>query len=260
MEQKAKEYIPKKCKNPECSNSAYSSLIPYCGHVCKNKMKPPDLKLKPIFKSSPKCVICKNRFTPKNNFEKTCQEIDCRTTWAMQVIEKQKLTKEKKIKDDWNKEKLDIKDNLKTLSDWKKDFQTEINSIVREIDKGHPCIATNTTKGKMNAGHYIGVGANSTLRFHLENIWLQSEHSNSWKSGDTIRYQQGIVSLYGKEYLEYMNSLQQINPLQLTIQDIKNKIPIARSILKWLKLQDKKFTTQERLDLRKKFNIEIGIY
>lgn len=50
MEQKAKEYIPKKCKNPECSNSAYSSLIPYCGHVCKNKMKSPDLKLKSIYK------------------------------------------------------------------------------------------------------------------------------------------------------------------------------------------------------------------
>jgi len=54
MEQKIKEYIPKKCKNPECSNSAYSSLIPYCGHVCKNKMKPPNLKLKSLYKQIPK--------------------------------------------------------------------------------------------------------------------------------------------------------------------------------------------------------------
>lgn len=55
MEQKIKEYIPKKCKNPECSNSAYSSLIPYCGFECRNKMKPPlDLKLKSIQKPIPR--------------------------------------------------------------------------------------------------------------------------------------------------------------------------------------------------------------
>ena len=256
-----KQYIPKKCKNPDCENKAYSSTIPYCCYACKNKMTTPNLKLKSLYKPSPKCIICKIRFTPKSSsLEKTCQEIDCKVKWATSVVLKQKLANDKKIKDNWNKEKLAIKDKLKTLSDWKKDLQTEINSIVREIDKGHACIATNTTNGKMNAGHYIGVGANSTLRFHLENIWLQSEHSNSWRSGDTIRYQQGIVSLYGKEYLEYMNSLQQINPLQLTIQDVKNKIPIARSILKWLKLQDRKFTLQERIDFRVKFNKEIGIY
>ena len=45
-----KKSIPKKCKNPECSNSAYSILIPYCGHVCKNKMKTPDIKLKSLYK------------------------------------------------------------------------------------------------------------------------------------------------------------------------------------------------------------------
>ena len=44
--------IPKKCKNPECMNSAYSNLIPYCGHACKNKMKPP--KEKTIYKPIPK--------------------------------------------------------------------------------------------------------------------------------------------------------------------------------------------------------------
>lgn len=208
-----------------------------------------------------KCKICKSKFIPKySSLEPTCGEIDCKVKWAIEVVNKQKQVKEKKIKQDWNKEKIVLKNTLKTLSEWKKDLQTEINSIIREIDKGYPCIATNSTKGKMNAGHYIGVGANSTLRFHLENIWLQSEHSNSWKSGDTIRYQQGIVNLYGKEYLEYMNALQQINPLQLNISNIEEKIPIARGILKWLKLQNRKFSLSERIELRKKFNNELKIY
>ncbi len=207
------------------------------------------------------CKICKNKFIPKySSLEPTCGETDCKVKWAMQVVEKQKEKQAKEKKQAWSKEKLEMKDKLKTLSEHKNDLQTEINAIVREIDKGHGCIATGSHQGQQHAGHYISVGANSTLRFHLENIWLQSMHSNSWKGGDTIRYQEGIVALYGKDYLEYLNSLQSIKPIQLTISDIKEKIPIARGILKWLKLQNRKFTVQERLELRVKYNKEIGIY
>ena len=208
----------------------------------------------------PKCKICSDKFEPKYFLQKHCEKVECKVSYSMQVVAKQKFDKEKKVKQDWNKEKVLIKEKLKTLSEYKKDLQTEINSIVREIDKGHPCIATGATTGKMNAGHYIGVGANSTLRFHLENIWIQSEHSNSWKSGDTIRYQNGIVGLYGKEYLEHLNNLQSIQPIHLSIDDIKEKIPIARGLLKWLKLQDRVYSNLDRLSIRKEFNQKIGIY
>lgn len=209
----------------------------------------------------PKCKICKEKFTPiRSSLEPTCNNYDCKVSYALTVVEKQKIAKDKKAKDDWSKERIQIKKKLKSLSDWKNDLQKEINSIIREIDKGHGCIATGSLNGKFNAGHYVGVGANQTIRFHLENIWLQSEHSNSWKSGDTLRYQEGIIKLYGKDYLDYLNSLQSIKPLQLTCSDIEEKIPIARSILKYLKLQDRMFSTKERLELRIRFNKELGIY
>lgn len=208
----------------------------------------------------PKCKYCKESYITKYSTLDKCQKEDCRIAYALEVVAKQKLAKIKKAKKESAHEKQVLKEKLKTLSDWKKEFQTEINSIVRTIDKDYPCIATNTTNGKMNAGHYIGVGANDTLRFHLENIWIQSEHSNSWKSGDTIRYQNGIVATFGKDYLDYMNSLQQIKPIKLTIADVKEKIPIARGILKWLKLQERKFTVAERISLRKEFNTKIGLY
>ena len=208
-----------------------------------------------------KCIICAKPFTPKfKTTERYCSNLDCKIKYAMQVASKQKLLKEKKVKQDWNKEKLQIKEKLKTLSEWKNDLQREINAIIREIDKGHGCIATKSHQGQQHAGHYISVGSNETLRFHLENIWLQSMHSNSWKGGDTIRYQDGIVDLYGIEYLNHLNSLKSIETIKLSIGDIKEKIPIARGILKWIKLQSRKFTTQERVILRKKFNQEIGIY
>lgn len=208
-----------------------------------------------------KCKSCGKKFTPKySSLEPTCGEIDCKVKWSMSVVAKQKEKQAKEKNQAWNKEKLEMKEKLKTLSDWKNDLQKEINAIIREIDKGHGCIATGSHQGQQHAGHYISIGANSTLRFHLENIWLQSMHSNSWKGGDTIRYQEGIIYLYGKGYLDYLNSLQSIKPLQLSAKDIQDKIPIARGILKWLKLQNRKFTTQERLELRIKFNKEIGIY
>ncbi len=207
-----------------------------------------------------KCKICGTKFEPKFFLAKTCDDVDCKVKWAMQVVEKQKEKQVKEKKQAWTKEKLEIKKKLMSLSDWKNQLQTEINAIIREIDKGHGCIATGSHQGLMTAGHYFSVGSNPTLRFHLENIWLQSMHSNSWKSGDTIRYQEGIVSLYGKDYLEYLNSLQSIKSLQLTKNDIEEKIPIARGILKWLKLQNRKFTKEERLSLRKEFNQKIGIY
>ena len=41
---------------------------------------------------------------------------------------------------------------------------------------------------------------------------------------------------------------------------MKEKITISRGIIKWLKLQDRKFTIKERIYFRNKFNNEIGIY
>lgn len=207
-----------------------------------------------------KCKICSEKFEPKYFLQKVCENIDCKVKWSIQVVAKQKQIKERERKQSWNKEKLELKEKLKSLSDWKNDMQREINVLIREIDKKHPCIATGTYNGQMHAGHYFSVGSNPTLRFHLENIWLQSMHSNSWKSGDTIRYQQGIIETFGKDYLEYMNSLKSIEPLKLTIEDIKLKIPLVRSLIKWVKLQDRKFTNDERVFLRKEFNDKIGLY
>lgn len=210
------------------------------------------------------CLHCRKPFQQKIFNYRYCESNpECKEAGneAKNALIKKAMEKARaKTKIKTKEETKFLREKLKTLSDWKNDLQKEINAIVREIDKGHPCIATGATSGKMNAGHYIGVGANDTLRFHLENIWIQSEHSNMWKSGDTLRYQDGIISLYGKEYLESLNSLKTIQPIKLSIDEIKEKIPICRGILKWLKLQDRMFTNQERLELRKEFNEKINIY
>jgi len=163
-------------------------------------------------------------------------------------------------KSNWKEQKKVLKENVKTLSDYKNDLQKEINTIVRLIDRGHPCIATGSFEGKMNAGHYIGVQANPTTRYHLENIWLQSEHSNMWKSGDTLRYQDGIISLFGKEYLDRLNSFKTIPVIKLSVDEIKEKIIICREIVKELKSHNHIYSNANRMEKRKEFNSRIGIY
>jgi hypothetical protein len=166
--------------------------------------------------------------------------------------------RERNEKKEWRKEKKVRKEKLKTLSEWKNDLQKVINAIVRVIDYGQPCIATGNYEGKMNAGHYLSVGSNDTLRFHLDNIHIQSEHSNQYKGGDTIRYQDGIVKVYGKEYLDFMDNLKAHPPIKLTVLEVKNLISKARHIKKGLEFEE--LTPKQRISKRLEINLELGIY
>ena len=195
------------------------------------------------------CKNCKTKFVPAYNSLQQACSVKC-------AIELSK----KKSQKEWRIEKKVLKEKLKTHSDYEKDLQVEINSIVRLIDRGVGCIATGARTGKANAGHYISVGANNTIRFNLLNIYLQSEHSNTYKAADTHRYREGIIRMYGKDLLEEMDALNQLKTIKLTIPELKEKTVIARSIVKHLKLEDKEYLPEERIELRRKFNNMIGIY
>ena len=198
------------------------------------------------------CKQCKSKFIPDRPLQMVCS--------FMCSVEYTKANQAKKAKKDWVKEKAERKEKITTLSEWKGLLQEVINGIVRLIDKDMGCIATGAKTGKMNAGHYISRGSNDTIRFNLHNIHLQSEHSNSFNSGDTIRYQDGVVRMYGSIYLELMNGLKSTKPINLTIETIKDKIIIAKLIKKELIELDNTYTAAERIQLRFDLNQRIGIY
>ena len=199
-----------------------------------------------------RCKMCKGVFIPKRPLQAVCSYL-CASQYA-------KNQKEAKAKKDWQKEKEVRKEKLMTPADYKAILQANINHIVRLIDKGSPCIATNTDKGKMNAGHYISVGANDTIRFHLDNIHQQSEHSNSWKSGDLHRYRDGIIKVYGQNYLNHMDSLKSIKSINLSIEDLKEIIKISIQIKKELIAANDVYAPFQRLELRAKYNQQLNIY
>ena len=168
------------------------------------------------------------------------------------------VTNIQKKKDQEAKKKLLSPDNFRA-----KHVQPKINLIARLIDYGCSCIATNNN-GKMNGGHRISVGANRSTSLNLHNIHIQSFESNHFKSGDNMKYDIGIVERYGDDYLNFLNSLHQTPKLGLNLNDYEKVIQIANSIIKVLENENKTLAepreATNRIELRNKYNIELGIY
>lgn len=199
---------------------------------------------KPIkVKTHRNCDNCGTEFKRINSFQRYC---------GSACMREKEGYPEKKPKNTTPKEK--------GLSDYKSDLQTWINTIVKLIDKGHPCIAQPNIKSiRIEAGHCVGRGANETLRYNLLNIWAES-HENNQRTQDSSAFKAGLENIYGKVFLIELEALKSHPPIKLTVDEIKQKISICKSISAWLKIQDRKFSNTERMYLRRKFNSEIGIY
>lgn len=171
---------------------------------------------------------------------------------------KQKVSKEnKKIeKDKALKSKIELISPDKYRSEY---LQPIINEISRLIDFGQPCIATGNY-GKMNGGHYIGVGANRTTALNLHNIHIQSFESNHHKSGDPIKYRLGLIEWYGNKYFEFVEYLQRHKPLKLTKAEMIEIALRASSIRNDLRRNEETKTAYERIELRNEINLKLGIY
>lgn len=208
------------------------------------------------------CIHCRKKFTQKTFNYRFCESTpECLVAGKEFQLNARIRSALNKVRNDEKEKVKAMKENIKTLSQWKNDLQKEINAIVREIDKGHPCISSNRNLGKsFDAGHMMGRQSFPEIRYHLMNIYAQSVEQNQHKSGNPIGFMDGLEQTFGKKHLELVMALKSHPELRITIEEIKEKIPICRSILKWLKLQDRKFTTLERLELREKFNNEINIY
>lgn len=208
------------------------------------------MKIKPK-----QCKECGEPFTPTYS----SLQFVCGPVCSLAYVRKQN---EKKAKADWAKEKREIKENIKTKSDFEKELQKEINTIVRVLDAGFLCISTGKPlNSKFDAGHLYSCGSNPSIRFNLFNIYAQSVHANQWLSGDQLNFIDGIKTHYGEEVCELSLGLKAKYPvLKLTVDELKEATYKARGIVKYLKLQDRQFSKEERVSLRKEINEKLGIY
>ncbi len=204
-------------------------------------------------------------FTEKNGIKSynskyglcpTCQYEWATSNDAGKVWFSKQLIQNKK-----KKEKEERKNHIqaKSLSlDWGKKLQTEINAIVRTIDKGLPCLARRK-RGQIHAGHVFARGGNQTIRYNLHNIHRQNAQSNHFQNDDGL-LREGLISEYGQDYMDFISALRQTPSLtfnNVEYRDLTNK---ARVILKSLKDDNKIYSKSERIEVRNRINSEMEIY
>ena len=217
-----------------------------------NPVPKPEKKEKPRL-GKRKCVTCKDYFQKTKPLQQACS-IKC-------ALEHARKLEEKKEAQEWRERKKELKESVKRKKDYANDLQVIINSIVREIDKGHPCISSGLPLGKnFDAGHFHSVGSNPQIRFHLMNIFAQTVYANNHQGGQPLEYYAGLGVVFGLEIQSYCFNLKGHPELCLTKEDLKSAIKKARECLKWVKDQNRSFTTKERITIREELNKKIGIY
>jgi hypothetical protein len=203
-----------------------------------------------------KCKSCGKQFEPSNTIQSVCG-LKC----ALKVSAaktKQKAAEKKKLN-------LKLKESLKTLGDYKKELQIEVNKIVRLIDEGCKCLACGVTNAKFDASHFRGVGAWDNLRFNLHNIYSGCARCNTYQNGNLIKFREGIIETFGDTQMAFMDDLNVIYPIvKLNKDELAERTKTAKKIVKELIELNKSAklprTADDRIHLRTKYNTLLKIY
>lgn len=213
----------------------------------------------PKKKTTRRCGLksCKKDFTPQRDGQYVCS-YECSIKYTAQ----NKAEAEYKANKEWAVKKKAWGEDLKTHSEWSKELQIEINTIARLIDKDSLCVSSLTKlNDKFDAGHRFSVGAFPQLRFNLLNIHAQSVHQNQYLSGNPDGYDHGLSCLYGDDYLQEVHDLRtKYKTLKLSIPELIQAKKRAKKIVARLKKADLTYTNEQRIELRKQMNSDIGIY
>jgi hypothetical protein len=150
-----------------------------------------------------------------------------------------------------------------TKGDYEKALQTKINYMIRLIDEGCDCIGCDRPE-KLDAGHYRAVKSNTTIRYHLMNIFGECRHCNSFK-GSKSDYVDGLRWGFGDDIFDYISGLKlEWKELSWEIHELKEWIKKSNECIKFIEAfkSDKQIplNNSDRILLRVQVNELIGIY
>jgi hypothetical protein len=170
--------------------------------------------------SGPKPRKCKNRacrasFVPPQPFVEFCSP-DCGAVLALERLAKQKAAKAKAERAT-DKAK---REGMKPLSYYLKKAERACNAYIRARDMGQGCISCGRHDADVwNAGHFVAVGANSTLRYDEDNIHLQcARPCNMDKGGNLIEYRKALLKKIGAERVARLEGWHA--PIKRTKEDV----------------------------------------
>lgn len=139
-----------------------------------------------------KCAICREPFLKRSMSHKTCK-MEC----AIALVNLNKAKAERKQ----TKQKLL---DLEPLSCFLRNAERACNAYIRARDAGQGCISCGRHNAEVwNAGHFISVGANSSLRYDEDNIHLQcARPCNKDKGGNIVEYRKNLLKKIGVARVE----------------------------------------------------------
>lgn len=239
----------------KCDNCPYKDVSLDCNMKC-DALAPIE-KSKPLKQKKATCKVCKEKFIPKNSTtEPTCESYECRVAFALRVVAKNKLSKEKEERKKRAEEKRKLRDNV---TNWKNELQDEVNIIIRLIDKDLPCLAKGKYANQFHAGHIFSRGSNQTIRYNCHNIHRQSAQSNHFQNEDGL-LREGLVKEYGQNYMDFISELRRTPKLEFNNEEFHELTLKARLISAKLRKADKVYNLNQRIELRNQINLELGIY
>ena len=101
------------------------------------------------------------------------------------------------------------KNKIKTKTEWLTEAQAAVNAYVRIRDRGKPCVSCGKPDNgthQRHASHYRSVGACSSLRFNLKNVYASCQQCNTSKSGNLLEYRIRLKARYGESLVEWLES------------------------------------------------------
>lgn len=124
------------------------------------------------------------------------------------------------------------KEAIKPRSKWMAEAQAAFNAYIRKRDEFRGCISCATNSGKMNAGHYLSVGARPELRFEESNVHKQCERCNTYLHGNLLVYRAALMGREGEACVEWLEGPHA--PKKYSVDDLKAIIATYRAKLREL--------------------------
>lgn len=194
-------------------------------------LRQPVREAKPSPGPKPKrCASCRCEFLPRSPMARACSPACA----LLLVVEERKKAERKRAMRDRAETKAKLIE-LEPLEYWLKRAEKACNAYIRKRDEGQGCISCGRHNAEVwNAGHFVSVGANRTLRFNEDNIHLQcARPCNKDKGGNIHEYRKGLLKKIGPERLAVLDGWHP--PEKMTVEKAQGIEAHYKAKLKQLK-------------------------
>ena len=139
------------------------------------------------------CRNCGEKFIPNKSTQVACSYL-CALNLGR-----------KKVSEDKYKE---LKEKVKTLSQYEAEAKTVFQKWIRMRDKDQPCISCGTVKSTVwDGGHYKKAEIYSGVIFNELNTNIQCGKCNRYLGGNELNYRVGLIAKIGLEAVEQLEQL-----------------------------------------------------